>query len=31
MSSAIKHPDGLHRCPWPDVGDALYVGYHDRE
>jgi len=24
-------PDGLHRCPWPDPGDTLYVGYHDTE
>jgi DNA-3-methyladenine glycosylase I len=21
----------LHRCPWPDPADALYVGYHDTE
>jgi DNA-3-methyladenine glycosylase I len=27
----VLHADGLHRCPWPDVGDTLYVGYHDRE
>ena len=31
MAGSTLHPDGLHRCPWPDVGDALYVGYHDRE
>jgi DNA-3-methyladenine glycosylase I len=31
MSAPILHPDGLHRCPWPDPGDALYVGYHDEE
>jgi DNA-3-methyladenine glycosylase I len=21
----------LHRCPWPDPADVLYVGYHDTE
>jgi DNA-3-methyladenine glycosylase I len=31
MTAPILHPDGLTRCPWPDPGDALYVGYHDRE
>src|SRR4051812_107299 len=31
MSGAILHSDGLHRCPWPNPGDALYVGYHDTE
>ena len=31
MSSAILHPDGLHRCPWPGENDALYIGYHDTE
>jgi DNA-3-methyladenine glycosylase I len=31
MTAAILHPDGLLRCPWPDPGDALYVGYHDKE
>ncbi len=31
MTAAILHPDGLHRCPWSDPGDALYVGYHDNE
>src|ERR671918_2506206 len=30
MKSAIFHPDGLARCPWPRE-DALYVAYHDRE
>jgi len=27
---ALKHEDGLRRCPWCGV-DALYVAYHDRE
>ena len=27
---AIKHSDGLHRCPWPK-DDPLYVTYHDKE
>ena len=27
---AIKHADGLHRCPWPK-DDPLYVSYHDTE
>ena len=27
---AIKHVDGLHRCPWPK-DDPLYVAYHDDE
>lgn len=27
---AIKHADGLHRCPWPKE-DPLYVAYHDEE
>jgi len=31
MSVTILHSDGLHRCPWPDPGNALYVGYHDAE
>jgi DNA-3-methyladenine glycosylase I len=30
MSSAVAHPDGLVRCPWPKQ-DPLYVAYHDRE
>jgi len=28
--SALKHDDGLHRCPWCGT-DALYVHYHDTE
>lgn len=28
--SAIKHADGIHRCPWCGV-DPLYVEYHDTE
>lgn len=28
--TAIKHPDGILRCPWPK-DDPLYVGYHDEE
>ena len=31
MSTALLHPDGLHRCPWPGKADALYVAYHDDE
>jgi DNA-3-methyladenine glycosylase I len=27
---AIKHADGLLRCPWPKE-DPLYVSYHDNE
>ena len=27
---AIKHEDGLSRCPWPGT-DPLYVAYHDEE
>ena len=27
---AIRHADGLHRCPWPK-DDPLYVRYHDTE
>jgi DNA-3-methyladenine glycosylase I len=27
---AIKHADGLVRCPWPKE-DPLYVSYHDNE
>ena len=30
MSSAIPHPDGLNRCPWPKQ-DPLYLAYHDEE
>ena len=25
-----RHPDGLHRCPWPGQ-DPFYVAYHDDE
>jgi len=28
--SALAHPDGLHRCPWPKL-DPIYVAYHDKE
>jgi DNA-3-methyladenine glycosylase I len=28
--NALKHADGLHRCPWCGT-DALYVAYHDTE
>jgi DNA-3-methyladenine glycosylase I len=28
--SAIKHADGVHRCPWCDT-DPVYVDYHDTE
>ncbi len=28
--SAVLHPDGKHRCPWPK-DDPLYVAYHDTE
>ena len=28
--SALLHPDGLARCPWPKH-DPLYVAYHDDE
>src|SRR5258706_10042053 len=28
--SALLHPDGLNRCPWPKQ-DPLYVAYHDEE
>ena len=31
MSTAILHPDGLLRCPWPEVGNTVYVDYHDTE
>ena len=30
MKSALLHPDGLHRCPWPKT-DPLYIAYHDTE
>jgi DNA-3-methyladenine glycosylase I len=28
--SALLHPDGFNRCPWPKQ-DPLYVAYHDDE
>src|SRR3974377_1762778 len=28
--TAILHPDGRYRCPWPK-DDPLYVAYHDEE
>jgi DNA-3-methyladenine glycosylase I len=31
MSRAVKHADGLIRCPWPKEVDPLYVAYHDIE
>jgi DNA-3-methyladenine glycosylase I len=30
MTSALVHPDGLKRCPWPK-DDPFYVAYHDDE
>ena len=30
MITALLHPDGLRRCPWPKE-DPLYVAYHDEE
>jgi DNA-3-methyladenine glycosylase I len=30
MSTAVLHPDGLRRCPWPRQ-DPLYIAYHDTE
>jgi DNA-3-methyladenine glycosylase I len=30
VSAAVPHPDGLHRCPWPQQ-DPLYLAYHDAE
>jgi DNA-3-methyladenine glycosylase I len=30
MTTALHHPDGLKRCPWPK-DDPLYVAYHDEE
>jgi DNA-3-methyladenine glycosylase I len=30
MRAAIRHADGLARCPWPKQ-DPLYVAYHDEE
>ena len=31
MSASVLHPDGLLRCPLPDVGNTLYVDYNDTE
>ena len=31
MSRAIKHADGILRCPWPKEDIPLYVAYHDAE
>jgi DNA-3-methyladenine glycosylase I len=28
--TAIKHADGVHRCPWCGT-DPLYMDYHDKE
>src|SRR5262249_8531655 len=28
--AALRHPDGLRRCPWPGQ-DPFYVAYHDEE
>ena len=28
--TAIAHPDGLRRCPWPGF-DPAYLAYHDEE
>jgi DNA-3-methyladenine glycosylase I len=30
MTTALLHPDGLNRCPWPK-DDPFYVAYHDEE
>jgi DNA-3-methyladenine glycosylase I len=30
IREALRHPDGLWRCPWPAT-DPLYVAYHDEE
>jgi DNA-3-methyladenine glycosylase I len=30
MKAPLLHPDGLHRCAWPQQ-DPLYVAYHDTE
>jgi DNA-3-methyladenine glycosylase I len=29
-TSALKHDDGHHRCPWAGI-DPIYVAYHDDE
>jgi DNA-3-methyladenine glycosylase I len=31
MSGTVLHADGLHRCPWPEEGNLIYVKYHDDE
>ena len=31
MSGPVLHADGLHRCPWPEEGNLIYVKYHDDE
>jgi len=31
MSGTVLHPDGKHRCPWPNPEDPVYVNYHDDE
>jgi DNA-3-methyladenine glycosylase I len=31
MSGTVLHADGLHRCPWPDEDNPIYVQYHDDE
>ncbi len=31
MTAALRHPDGLNRCPWPGQDDKLYIAYHDEE
>ena len=28
--NALKHDDGVHRCPWAGL-DPIYVAYHDEE
>jgi DNA-3-methyladenine glycosylase I len=30
MRTAIRHEDGIHRCPWCG-SDPLYMSYHDEE
>ena len=30
ITTAVAHPDGLTRCPWPG-SDPLYLAYHDEE
>lgn len=30
QGTAIRHDDGIHRCPWCG-SDPLYVAYHDEE